>query len=129
MLEGPVAQKTIIRLVDDIDGTEYGESEGETLTYGLDGTIYEIDLKAEHAQELRDLLAPYISVSRGSGTSRGTAGGRTPRKAPSLKTKSPETRTYDLALLRHWAAQNGIDLPARGRIKQSVIDQYLSSRD
>jgi hypothetical protein len=36
--------------IDDIDGSA---AEG-TVRFGLDGTEYEIDLNAEHAQQLRD---------------------------------------------------------------------------
>jgi hypothetical protein len=44
--------------IDDIDGSA---SEG-TVRFGLDGTEYEIDLNAEHAQQLRDALAAYVRV-------------------------------------------------------------------
>jgi Lsr2 len=48
-----VAQKIQVLLIDDLDG---GTAEG-TVRFGLDGTEYEIDLNAEHAQQLRDALA------------------------------------------------------------------------
>ena len=57
-----MAQRTVTRLIDDVDGTEATE----TVSYGLDGVQYEIDLNAENAGELRDALAPYICVSRAS---------------------------------------------------------------
>ena len=48
-----MAQKIKALLIDDLDG-----SEAEcTVRFGLDGTDYEIDLNAEHAQALRDTLA------------------------------------------------------------------------
>lgn len=48
-----MAQKIKALLIDDLDG-----SEAEcTVRFGLDGTNYEIDLNAEHAQALRDTLA------------------------------------------------------------------------
>ena len=45
-----MAHKVSVLLVDDIDGSEAGE----TISFGLDGTRYEIDLHGEHAQELRE---------------------------------------------------------------------------
>ena len=35
----------------------------------LDGTDYEIDLNTEHAQELRDALARYVTAARRAGSS------------------------------------------------------------
>ena len=46
--------------VDDLDG---GEAEG-TVRFGLDGTEYEIDLTAQHAQQLRDALVRYVAAGR-----------------------------------------------------------------
>ena len=45
-----MAQKVQVLLVDDIDG---GTAD-ETVTFGLDGVTYEIDLTSGHASELRD---------------------------------------------------------------------------
>lgn len=55
-----MARRTVVRLVDDVDGTEATQ----TVVYGLDGRWWEIDLNDENAGELRDALAPYLSVSR-----------------------------------------------------------------
>jgi nucleoid-associated protein Lsr2 len=48
-----VAQKIQALFVDDLDGSQ---ADG-TVGFGLDGTEYEIDLNAGHAQALRDALA------------------------------------------------------------------------
>jgi nucleoid-associated protein Lsr2 len=55
-----VSTKTLVSLVDDIDGTEAQD----TITFGLDGAAYEIDLNPEHAAGLRDVLAPYVGAAR-----------------------------------------------------------------
>jgi hypothetical protein len=49
-----VAQKIQTVFIDDLDGSN---ADG-TVRFGLDGTEYEIDLNAGHAQALRDALAP-----------------------------------------------------------------------
>ena len=53
-----MAQKIQTLYIDDLDGSQ---TDG-TVRFGLDGTEYEIDLNAEHAQQLRDALARYVSV-------------------------------------------------------------------
>lgn len=60
MKGNPVAQKVQVLLVDDLDG---GEAD-ETVTFALDGKSYEIDLKSEHAEELRSLLERYVKGDR-----------------------------------------------------------------
>jgi len=49
-----MAQKVNIVLVDDIDQTDADE----TLTFGLDGKNYEIDLNTKNANALREALHP-----------------------------------------------------------------------
>ena len=51
-----MAQKIQTLFIDDLDGST---AEG-TVRFGLDGTEYEIDLSADHAQALRDALARYV---------------------------------------------------------------------
>src|SRR5579863_5709132 len=70
-----MAQKVQTLFIDDIDG---GEAEG-TVRFGLDGTDYEIDLSAKHAEALRKALAPYLDAARrvpGSTARRLGRGGR-----------------------------------------------------
>ena len=55
-----MAQKVNIVLVDDLDGSEATE----TVTFGLDGTTYEIDLNDGNAAALRDALSGYIGHGR-----------------------------------------------------------------
>ena len=55
-----MAQKVNIVLIDDIDGSDAVE----TVTFGLDGTSYEIDLNKKNAAALRDALAGYVGNAR-----------------------------------------------------------------
>jgi hypothetical protein len=84
-----VAQKTQILFIDDLDGSEAED----TVRFGLDGTEYEIDLNAEHAQALRDALARYVHAARraGSGARRPAQGGR---RAPAGGVDSTEVREW-----------------------------------
>ena len=55
-----MAQKVNIVLVDDLDGTEATE----TVTFGLDGSTYEIDLNDANAAALREALSGYVGHAR-----------------------------------------------------------------
>ena len=56
-----MAQKVHIVLEDDLDGSPATE----TVSFGLDGKTYEIDLNDKNAGKLRDALAQYVGAARG----------------------------------------------------------------
>jgi hypothetical protein len=56
-----MAQRVETTLVDDLDGVSLAD---ETIRFGIDGSVYEIDLTAEHAAELRASLNAYVGVAR-----------------------------------------------------------------
>lgn len=66
------------RLVDDIDGSQAVT----TLSFGLDGHTYEIDLSETHLSALKEALAPFITAARavpnGSRPARSAAPSRPP---------------------------------------------------
>jgi len=113
-----VAREVIEKLIDDLDGSDATE----TVAFGLDGTSYEIDLSKKNAAALRKAFEPYIKAAR---TGRSTGGRR--RKAAPASTARATKRDYDLAQLREWAGSNGVEVPARGRIPQAVVDQYKAA--
>src|SRR3954451_19037067 len=73
-----MAQRTVIRLVDDLDGTEIVDGAGETVTFSFDGRQYEIDLTDDHADEMRGALDRSLRACR-------KVGGRQ-RQAPGAAT-------------------------------------------
>ena len=107
-----MARETITRLVDDLDGG----AAHETVTFGLDGHFYEIDLSSRHAKKLRSELAVY--VENGSRVSQRAArpGGRRVSGAVSDKDKNRH--------IREWALSKGFEVAPRGRIKQEVLEAY-----
>lgn len=106
-----MAQKVNIVLVDDIDGSEAEE----TISFALDGNAYEIDLNAENAQKLRDALAPYVAhARRAERKSRGRRSGRTAAGATPAE-------------IRAWARENGMDVPERGRVSESIREAYAAA--
>ena len=108
-----MAQKVQTLIVDDLDGSE---AEG-TVRFGLDGTEYEMDLNAEHAQVLRDTLARYVSAARRvGGTRRPTRdGGRT--RASGLDTSE----------VRQWAKAQGIEVKDRGRVPAELVVKFKAA--
>ncbi len=113
-----MAQKTVVTMTDDIDGSQASE----TVRFGVDGRSYEIDLNEVHASELREVLAPYVSVARPdrdgagrTGRGRGSSAGRG---------GSGSGGEVDPKAVRAWAAEQGIEVNARGRIPAQVVRQY-----
>jgi hypothetical protein len=103
-----MAQKVHIVLEDDLDGSVASE----TVSFGLDGSSYEIDLNADNAAKLREALAVYVGHGRRVG-----GGGRRGRRA--VATGGPSPRE-----VREWARANGHDVPDRGRIPADVRTAY-----
>jgi hypothetical protein len=105
-----MAQRVNIILVDDIDG---GDAD-ETVTFGLDGSTYEIDLSSKNAAKLRDAVAPYVGHAR-KVSGRRSAGGRRAAGAGN----GPSARE-----VREWARANGWNLSDRGRVAAEVRQAY-----
>lgn len=112
-----MAQRVNVVLVDDIDGSEAAE----TVTFGLDGVQYEIDLSAENADKFRDVLAPYVGHARRSGGRRRSGGGS--RSNGSASSASSKTGA-SAADIRAWARENGWEVPDRGRVSAEVREAY-----
>lgn len=106
-----MAQKVQVLLVDDVDGSPATE----TVTFGLDGVSYEVDLNDENATKLRESLAEWIGHARRSG------GRRTAGKSSARGTRSSGS---DAAKIREWAAANGYTVSERGRISAEIREAY-----
>src|SRR6187549_1747899 len=98
-----MAQKVHIVLVDDLDGSEATDS----VSFGLDGTSYEIDLNEANAAALREALSGYVGHARKVGSAR-----RSGRKSSSAAATTDGASAKEI---RDWARSNGYDVPDRGR--------------
>jgi hypothetical protein len=127
-----MAKTLIVQLTCDRCKAEKGENvDGiEAVNFGYDGYSYSLDLCAPHAEEFHNEVQRLISWS--SDRSR-TSGGRRTRggaadAAAGAESGSPRRATGDrerLKAIREWARQNGHpNLSERGRIPQTVLDQY-----
>jgi hypothetical protein len=114
-----MAQRVNVVLVDDIDGSEAAE----TVTFGLDGAQYEIDLSADNADKLREALAPYVGHGRrAGGRRRSSGGGRSSGSRTAAASGGPSA-----ADIRAWARENGWDVPERGRVSSEVREAYAAA--
>jgi hypothetical protein len=59
-----MARRVHVRLTDDVSGVAIPAGKGETVTFSLGGTSYEIDLNAKNASVLRKARRPYIEAGR-----------------------------------------------------------------
>jgi hypothetical protein len=112
-----MAQKTIVQLFDDLDG-----STGEDIRlveFSLDGVTYEIDLNDANAATLRDGLAEFVDAAR-------RTGGRLKRAAafPAAKPAGEVRSKEQTRAMREWARRNGHDVSERGRIPSAVVDAF-----
>src|SRR3954469_24279147 len=114
-----MAQRTVIRLFDDLDDTEIVDGAGETVSFALDGRRYEIDLTDQHADDLRAALDRYVAAAR-------KVGGR-PKRARATGAKAAAPLDYSPQAVRAWAAANKIKVSPRGRIPGSVVDQFRAA--
>jgi hypothetical protein len=102
-----MAQKVHITLEDDLDGGDAAE----TVSFGLDGRSYEIDLNAKNAKAMREALSKYVAAARRAGGRSGAAKRRT-----QVGTSARE--------IRDWARSNGRKVPDRGRIPSEVREAF-----
>ena len=104
-----MAQKVHIVLEDDLDGSDATQ----TVSFGLDGTSYEIDLNDKNAAALRDALATYV------GHGRKVSGSRRGRRSSASSTNGHSAKE-----IRDWARSNGHKVPERGRIPGDVREAF-----
>lgn len=106
-----MAKRVEVFLIDDLDGSEASE----TVTFGLDGSTYEVDLSSDNAAKLRESLGSFIEVGRKK--ARKDTKGRT---RMSRSSSNPQRA----AQIRAWAKETGLEVNERGRIPQSVVEKY-----
>jgi hypothetical protein len=108
-----MAQRTIVELLDDIDG----KPADQTVSFAIDGTSYEIDLTDKNANKLRQDLQPFIAQARKAD--------RAPkRNIRGVRTATSRERSSEI---RQWARDHGITINERGRIPANVIEAYESN--
>lgn len=110
-----MAQKTIVKMYDDLDGSEI-DAEGKSVSFSLEGASYEIDLSSKNVERLRQDFRVYTEKARRV-TGRG---GRSSAKAA-------EPTPVDTKAVRAWAEEQGLGVSTRGRLSTELIEQYRAA--
>lgn len=108
-----MAQQTHVMYIDDLDGTELGDT-ANVITFSFDGKDYSIDLSDANADEFREVMAPYIEAGR-----RGSGAGRKATRKLTSKSSGRDTK-----VIREWAKESGYNVSDRGRIPADVLAAY-----
>lgn len=104
-----MAQKVNIIVESDLSG----KPDAETVSFGLDGANYEIDLTTQEQEKMRETFAKYVGAGRKvTGSRRRASSPAAPQSGPSAK------------VIREWAQENGHEVPDRGRIPAEVREAY-----
>jgi hypothetical protein len=110
-----MASKVEVQLIDDLDG---GKAE-ETVKFGLDGVLYEIDLNKKNAKELRAALQQFAQSARRVGRAQASSGPARGRGRGPARTDRDQNQA-----IREWAQRKGLTVSERGRIARSILEQY-----
>jgi len=108
MIISVMATTVSVVITDDLDGSV----NAKTVSFGLDGMSYEIDLGEKNRAKLEKDFAPYVDAARRISRSRRPASPR------------PTGPRIDRAQIRAWAKDNGMKVSERGRISAEVMQQY-----
>ncbi|GAA0745427.1 Lsr2 family protein [Dactylosporangium roseum] len=114
-----MARRVIHELIDDLDGGLADES----VSFGLDGVQYSIDLSTKNAAELREAFAPFVAAATKVGRApTGPAPARAAGRLRPVLTARAE-REQNRAI-REWAQSKGIEVSDRGRIRADLVERY-----
>ena len=109
-----MAQVTNVKLLDDLDGSKAVE----TVSFGVDGIAYQIDLSLKNAKALRKALAEFVEAGRHLKSTPAAATARSSRG----RSSGP-----DAAAIRRWANETGVPVSVRGRVSADVRAQYAAA--
>lgn len=114
-----IQTKTITEVTDDFDGKPLPEGT-QPFRLAYDGKEWEVYLSDANVEKLRTTLAKYTDDAQRvyRHTRRPSSGGGSTRRKG----------TEDLAAIREWARENGIEVSERGRVAQDVKDAYYAAQ-
>lgn len=103
-----MAKKTVAKYFSDISGKEITDA-SPTVRFAFGGVNYEVDLTADERAEFEAALSTYIDAGRRARTGSRRNGGPAP------------------ADVRAWANEQGMKVPARGRIPGTILEAYSAA--
>ena len=113
-----MAQKYLVQIVDDLDGTQLDQNDAEQVSFAIDGVSYVIDLSTSNAENFRNTLRRYTDAAPRADTAARATGGSTRRES------GTSTKRTDLEQVRDWANANDRPVSTRGRIPAAILEAY-----
>jgi hypothetical protein len=111
-----MAKATVDVLIDDLDGSDGAQP----VTLGWNGDWRELDLSKRNLASLSRIFDKYWNVGRPV-----SANGDAPRRTAAKKSSTRSAKgKRDPKVIRAWATENGVAVPARGRIPADVEQEY-----
>src|SRR4051812_27524165 len=107
-----MAREVIERISDDLDGS----ADAQTVQIGWQGEWREIDLGERSLAAFAKAFDRFWEAARPSSTDRAPVR-RRPQRSRGGTARDPRA-------IRVWAQENGVPVPARGRIPAAVEEQY-----
>jgi hypothetical protein len=104
--------RIIVNKTDDLDGTSGDDV--TTVSFGVDGVHYEIDLGTAHQERLRAALAPFLPAAR---------------RVEWSDSASYSTHDDLMARIRSWAQEQGVGVCGRGRIPNALIAAFKAAQE
>ncbi len=109
-------KKTLVTYIDDVSGKP--ASKVETITFAVEGQLFEIDLNPLNAANFRRSVAKYVKNARKvSGSPRKALDGR--------KVTHPKDYVH---AVRTWAQEQGYEVANRGRVPLSLYKAYEDAK-
>ena len=128
-----MAQKVIVTMADDLDGTEETETDKvETVHFALEKHVFKIDLRKENRVKLEEALAPFIARAQPADPEYRRAvapvngGGRNGTPVQQARSRRNPRDRQRAAEMRDWANTQP-DIPhvsERGRIPKDVVEKF-----
>ncbi|WP_433520523.1 histone-like nucleoid-structuring protein Lsr2 [Nocardia pseudovaccinii] len=115
-----MARKLVVQITDDYDGGIVSDGNVESVSFGLDGVNYRIELRPDNAEKLRHDLGKWIHAAQRADDGQDR---RLRRVSVECGTRSRE----ELNIIREWAVGQGYRVAARGRIPVRILTAFADA--
>ena len=127
---GGMGRRVITTFVCDLCGVDLGPDR-QRVEFGTGEVLYRLDLCPRDGREIGDALARWRSAGTSTGRYRSFGEPQQLDRVERPATRSspaPERSPFEVAAIRRWARDQGIEVSDRGRIAKAVIDQFDRAR-
>ncbi|AFA76056.1 hypothetical protein GPOL_174p00350 (plasmid) [Gordonia polyisoprenivorans VH2] len=129
-----MAKKQTVAFIDDLDGREIDIDDAHTVSWAWSGVDYQLDVSAMNLDKIENGRVPLAKLL----TASTRVGGRRQSTAPKIHTAPKPATTASAGSgadfpgpatreIRRWATDAGYEVPARGKLPQSILDAYTAA--